>query len=259
MLEEPRCGLLTAWGNALLTHLVSPDEAAQRVIGDDEPHRVVGLPGETEPVGLTLALGRLRSLGVTGLRLALPVAGDPFGLPGPRGFNDEALDAGQAVVTVGSPGSAYGLVPVVTGHGPEGDRTWRVRWDVSEVEDRPLAGPFLAEAERELMEAMHAAMEELGRLDVAGMGPHAREGLERLRTMSNRAGEPLPPGYPPRAVRVLEQARRLRAVLAVAVGDSGSAVSASELVLRSAALSPLERACRRAEVAAYNAALEPGN
>ena len=38
-------------------------------------NRVEGLPSESGQVGLTLALGRLRTLGVTGLRVALPAPG----------------------------------------------------------------------------------------------------------------------------------------------------------------------------------------
>lgn len=75
MLSEPRSGLLAAWGNALLAGLVSPDDAALAIVGEDAVHRVEGVPGETGPVGLTLALGRLRALGVTGFRVALPALG----------------------------------------------------------------------------------------------------------------------------------------------------------------------------------------
>lgn len=63
MLFEPRSGRLAAWGNALLAGLVSPDEAVLSIVGEDAVHRVEGLPGETGPVGLTLALGRMRALG----------------------------------------------------------------------------------------------------------------------------------------------------------------------------------------------------
>ncbi|NEE61016.1 hypothetical protein G3M55_92980, partial [Streptomyces sp. SID8455] len=79
MLVEPRSGLLAAWGNALLAGLVSPDDAALAIVGEDALHRVEGLPGEAGPVGLTLALGRLRVLGATGFRVALPVPGHPLG------------------------------------------------------------------------------------------------------------------------------------------------------------------------------------
>ena len=66
MLEEPRSGRLAAWGNALLAGLASPDDAALAILGEDAVHRIAGLPGEAGPVGLTLALGRLRALGATG-------------------------------------------------------------------------------------------------------------------------------------------------------------------------------------------------
>lgn len=92
MLSEPRSGLLAAWGNALLAGLVSPDDAALAIVGEDAVHRVEGLPGEAGPVGLTLALGRLRGLGVTGFRVALPVPGHPLGLSGPPDFNARALE-----------------------------------------------------------------------------------------------------------------------------------------------------------------------
>ncbi len=80
-------------------------------------HRVEGLPGEAGPVGLTLALGRLRALGATGFRVALPVPGHPLGLSGPPDFNARALEAEEAVVAYGVP---YGLVPEVSEAGPEG-------------------------------------------------------------------------------------------------------------------------------------------
>ena len=83
MLSEPRSGRLAAWGNALLAGLVSPDDAAAAIVEDDASHRVEGLPGEPGPVGLTFALGRLRALGTSGLRVALPAPGHPLGLSGP--------------------------------------------------------------------------------------------------------------------------------------------------------------------------------
>ncbi|NEC52635.1 hypothetical protein G3I18_29380, partial [Actinospica acidiphila] len=118
MLSEPRSGRLASWGNALLAGLVSPDEAALAVVGEDAVHRVEGVPGESAPVGLTLALGRLRGLGVSGLRVALPAPGHPLGLSGPPEFNARALEAEEAAVCQGA---ALGLVPEVSEAGPEGD------------------------------------------------------------------------------------------------------------------------------------------
>ncbi|MFJ9640371.1 hypothetical protein [Streptomyces sp. NPDC101178] len=259
MLEEPRSGLLAAWGNALLAGLVSPDDAALAVVGEDAVHRVEGLPGETGPVGLTLALGRLRALGATGFRVALPVPGHPLGLSGPPDFNARALEAEEAVIAYGVP---YGLVPEVSEAGPAGDLHVEVVWRVLPVRDAPPADvPSLGEAERELAEALREATAALSRLDVAGSGPVAEAAVDayRARAEGGRGRDVLAPGYPPRAVRVLELARRVGLLVSVAYGSGhGGAVSASEMAARGAALRPVERVARRAAVAAYNAYVEGG-
>lgn len=280
MLDEPRSGRLAAWGNALFATLVSPDEAAQRIVGEDAVHRVVGLPAsadpqadpEPEPVGLTLALGRLRSLGAQGLRVSLPVPGHPLGLSGPPEFNSRALDAGEAVIAAGA---GTGLVPEVFEAGPEGDVHVEVTWQCMSVREAPPADvPSLSEAERELAEALREATEVLTKLDVAGSGPAADAALEAYRARMEAGRRLLAPGYPQRAVRVLELAQRVRALVAIAYGDEGAAgggedysgagagrehggaVSASQIAARAEALRPVERTARRAQVAAYNAYAE---
>ncbi|MGQ4732470.1 hypothetical protein ACUN3E_33065 [Streptomyces sp. Ju416(a)] len=259
MLVEPRSGLLAAWGNALLAGLVSPDEAALAIVGEDAVHRVEGLPGEAGPVGLTLALGRLRGLGATGFRVALPVPGHPLGLSGPPDFNARALEAEEAVVAYGVP---YGLVPEVSEAGPEGDLHVEVVWRVLPVREAPPADvPSLGEAERELAEALRDATAVLSRLDVAGSGPVAEAAVDAYRARGERGGgrEVLAPGYPPRAVRVLEMAQRVGLLVSVAYENGhGGAVSASEIAARGEALRPVERVARRALVAAYNAYVEGG-
>ncbi|NLU71082.1 hypothetical protein [Streptomyces sp. HNM0574] len=261
MLLEPRSGRLAAWGNALIAGLVSPDESASRAVADDAVHRVADLPGEeSAPVGLTLALGRLRALGATGLRVALPAPGHPLGLGGPPEFNARALHAGEAVL---APQAGIGLVPEVYEVGPEGDVHAEVTWRCLPVRDAPGADvPSLGEAERELAEAMREATEVLTRLDVAGSGPVADAALEAYRARMEAGRQVLAPGYPPRAVRVLELAQRVGALIAIAHGEGGDgrehggAVSASEITARTEALRPVERTARRAQVAAYNAYAE---
>ncbi|MEU2764841.1 hypothetical protein [Streptomyces sp. NPDC007094] len=259
MLVEPRSGLLAAWGNALLAGLVSPDEAALAIVGEDAVHRVEGLPGEAGPVGLTLALGRLRGLGATGFRVALPVPGHPLGLSGPPDFNARALEAEEAVVAYGVP---YGLVPEVSEAGAEGDLHVEVVWRVLPVREAPPADvPSLGEAERELAEALRDATAVLSRLDVAGSGPVAEAAVDAYRARVERGGgrDVLAPGYPPRAVRVLEMAQRVGLLVSVAYENGhGGAVSASEIAARGEALRPVERVARRALVAAYNAYVEGG-
>ncbi|MEU0836413.1 hypothetical protein [Streptomyces sp. NPDC005969] len=255
MLSEPRSGLLASWGNALLAGLVSPDDAALAIVGEDAVHRVEGLPGEAGPVGITLALGRLRGLGVTGFRVALPVPGHPLGLSGPPEFNARALEAEEAVVASGAP---YGLVPEVREAGPAGDLHVEVVWHCLPVREAPPADvPSLSEAERELAEALRDATAALSRLDVAGSGPVAEAALDAYRARAERGRELLAPGYPPRAVRVLELAQRVGLLISLAYENGhGGAVSASEIAARGAALRPVERVARRAQVAAYNAYVE---
>jgi hypothetical protein len=263
MLDEPRAGRLAAWGNALFAGLVSPDEAALRAVASDAVHRVAALPDESGPVGLTLALGRLRSMGVAGLRIALPAPGHPLGLSGPPEFNVTALAAGEAVLAWGPPAGpatapALGLVPEVNEAGPAGDVLTEVVWRCLPVRQAPPADvPSLGEAERELAEVMRDATEALTALDVAGAGPVARARLEAYRARSG-ARQLLAPGYPPRAVRVLELAQRVGALveIAEATREHGGAVSAAQIAERDRLLRPVERAARRARVAAYNAYAE---
>ncbi|MFE7173473.1 hypothetical protein [Streptomyces sp. NPDC057616] len=257
MLSEPRSGRLAAWGNALLAGLVSPDDAVVAIVGDDAVHRMEGLPGESGPVGLTLALGRLRSLGVTGLRLALPAPGHPLGLSGPPEFNARAMESEEAVVCYGA---ALGLVPEVYEAGPDGDVHVEVVWHCLPVRDAPPADvPSLGEAERELAEALQRATEVLSRLDVAASGPVAEAAIDayRARAERGRGQDVLAPGYPPRAVRVLELAQRIGLLVSLA-GENGhgGAVSSAEMAARAEALRPVERVGRRAQVAAYNSVVE---
>ncbi|KWX01549.1 hypothetical protein LI90_2581 [Carbonactinospora thermoautotrophica] len=238
-----------AWGNAFLAGQVSLDEAAAAVAHPDETHRVVGVSDEPEPV--IVAFGRLRGLGVTGLRLVLPVPGDPLGLPGPPAFNEHAVEAGEAVLTVG--GEPLGIVPEVEPYGPVGDQGAYVTWRAEPVNPTwATPEPTLPEAEQELVEALRAATEELARLDLARWRPELAEALSAIRRHDGGV-EKLPPGYPPRARRVLGLAERVGAIAALARQDEGAAVSVTEMAARAAVLRPVERSARRARVAAYNA------
>jgi hypothetical protein len=257
MFDERRSGRLVAWGNAWFAGLTSLDEAASHTCGTDYPHRVTAIPEEDAPVGLTVALGRLRGLGASGLRLALPVPGDPLGLPGPAGFNELATEAGEAVLTVGGT-EPLGLVPEVTAYGPAGDRGVEVLWRVHPVwAARNNDLPSLAEAERELTEALRDTTEALTRMDVARWRPEAAEAIQAIRGHGGDDDGGLAPGYPARAHRVLALAQRLGAITALAQGGAGAAVSATETAARAAVLRPLERSSRRAQLAAYNAVAEP--
>ncbi len=250
----PRSGRVCAWGSAALRGQLAWDVAAAGCVGDDALHRIVGVPGETGPVGWSVALGRLRASGVRGLAVALPVPGDPAGVPGPPAFVQLAVEAGEVVLTRGGgPGpdtpTSFGLLPSVSSLA-EGGAV--VRWDVHVVDGLPHAGlPSLAEADRTLTESLLVAASELESL---GLQRDRADLAVRLREF-DRAAERLvlPPGMAPRALRVLRSATRLAGIVALARQDDGAAVSAAEADRRIAVLNPLAAAARTAVAVAFAA------
>lgn len=258
-----RSGRFVAWGNAVLAGLVSPDAAAERITGADRPHRVLGatllapsltaLDDPVTGVSLPVLLAGLRPAGVQALVLALPVPGDPSGLPGPPEFNARAIHFGEAVLTVG--GAPCGLLPEHIAEDPDGVPGPGALWRVEPVAVRAaLDLPSLAEAERELAETMRTATEALDALEVARWRPEAADRLDAIR--ANTGGECLAPGYPARAHRVLALAQRVNAIAELAADDSGAAYDVRGITGRAAELRPLARAARRAQIAAYNAMIE---
>jgi hypothetical protein len=249
-----RAGALTAWGGAYLLGAVSLDDADAATVGPDALHRVSGVPGEDAPVTVAVALGRLRARGVTGLRLVLPEAGDPTGLPGPTSLTATAVAAGAAVVSVGPPEvAAYALLVTSVGTGASGDV---VRWDVVPVDFAvaPAGLPTLSEADRMLLETMAASTAELAALDVArGRGDVA----PRLRRLDRDLREvELPGTLSPKAQRLVATATRLLGILDIAAETDGASVTASEALRRATALRPLRTSARYALCAAYSATAE---
>ena len=241
-----RSGVLAAWTSAWLAGEAAYDDVVARVTGNDEPHRVTGLPRVAGESPLGWALPVLRERSPDGVRAVLPVAGDPRGLPGPGPFTTAALEAGEAVL-----GRGLGLVPRVTEHGSVADRTCSVLWTAYELVEPAPDQLTVPEAEHDLTAATRDAASALAALDVASWRPEVADELARVR----RGVTPeLPPGHDGRAVRLLASADRLAAVLDLARADSpGGAVTGAEARARDDALRPLATAVRRARQAAYNA------
>jgi len=227
------------WANAVVDGRTSLDEAAA-AIGDGRQHRVIGAPGDPDPVPLTVALGRLRAAGARAFGVALPVPGDPLGLSGPRAYTEAAVVAGQAVVI---PHLRLGLVPTSPGGGLGSTVHWETWADLLEA---PPAESVQAAA-RALREAVLAAADALAELD-APTTPGA-DPSHRRRDVST------PPGIDPRAYDLLARAERLLAAVQAALGDPSVATSASLDARRRSALVPVERAARRALLAACQPAL----
>ncbi|MFC4112679.1 hypothetical protein [Nonomuraea zeae] len=232
--ESAVCPLLVAWGNAWLAGHVGLDEAADHVEAAAGPAVAGDLP-------LRKYLANLRSDGLCELRLALPAPGDPLGLSGPASFNAAAVDVGQATVAVLQDRN-LGLVPA-----PDlrGSSYVGVRLDVHDSGPVRHDLPSLSEAERELSDAIRSATEALASVDGPLQERPGRLGL---------AGGELAPGYPARAHRVSTLATRLAGVLRLA---EERGLTSGQLATRAVALRELDRAVRRALVAAHHAIFEP--
>lgn len=252
----PGAGALVAWGNAWLTGHVGLDEAVDAV------ERVAGpcvLDGETAEISLRRGLGELRVEGMTGLRLALPTPGDPLGLTGPPGLNSAAIEAGAAVLA-DLDGRCVGLLP---GEDRRGSSYLGVRWTRMEARLGLPDVPSLAEADHQLTMAVREVTEALLTVDdVSGRAadPEIMKTLAALRESPSRGPNPpesqdgLAPGYPPRAHRVAALAGRLTVVVDLARALDGRNLNADQMRRRTAALTTLDRAVRRAKVAAHNSA-----
>lgn len=227
MTSLPITGRVAWWGTALLRGHVGPDEFGDALGAEHVAHVVVG--------GGSLAAA-LRDSGVTGVAAVFPEPGDPAGLGGPAAFNAAAIDAGCGLVTVG-PGPGLGWVPQEVGRAME--------WTEHTTEHR--TPPDLGEADRALRTTLLAAVNALGRLDVARWRPEVADELHSL-----RGGDPLdaPPGVPRAAVDLARRAVHLLTVVDLALVDDGAALSASEATLRREAVVPLGRTARRALAAA---------
>lgn len=210
------------------------------MVADDGAHA----PAE----GLT---GLLLAWSLPGVAVAavLPVPGDVAGVPAQ--ISAAAVDAGECVL-VETPAGSYAAVPEVEVFGSASEPGHLVTWRVAPVVSWRLgvvsAIGSLADAERELREALRTATEALDRLDVARWRDDAVAALASLRAEPDARS--LPPGLEPRRARVLGLAARLRVIVDLATADDGGAVNLWQADQRSAALRHVDHAARRAMCAA---------
>jgi hypothetical protein len=273
-MSRVRSGVLAAWASAWLAGEAAYDDVVAHVTGRDEPHRVTGLtgpaglPADEAPLGWALTV--LRERCPEGVRVVLPVPGDPRGLPlrtaagsigpagpagpaGPGGDGSAAFAAAAMAAGEGVVGRGVGLAPELTEHGSAlGSRTTSVRWTLYAIGETAPDPLTVAEAEHDLTEALRSSAAALTALDVATWRPELAAELARVRRRP--AAPDLPPGHDARAVRLLAQADRLATVLDLAAADApGGSVNAHDARERDEALRPLATAVRRARGAAYNA------
>jgi hypothetical protein len=252
---------LTVWASAWLHGSAAPDAVIdglhtwaglhEVVAADEATAQQLELPAPGEdPTSVVGLLAAARRAGAGSGQLLLPVPGDVRGLPPAGSLATSALGNGEVAVFTGA---ELATVPEPVAEGV-------LRWTVFAGDPLPPAPePALADAEHGLRGAVRQAATTLIELDVARHRPGVR--AEIADALEHRIRPPWPEGTPPRALRVLEQADEVEAILRVADSDDlGGALSASVAAARSAALRPLftaVREARRSAVAEAVRALTP--
>ncbi len=228
------------WGTAWLRGHVVADQLLDAVLEDSVTHVVSGIGG-VEGDSLLTALARLRSLGAHAFGAAFPAEGDLVGLGGPAEFNRSVLEVGEGVVAVGA---GIGLTPRAVGPTYE--------WVAQPAAPRQV--PDVGEADRALRSALLHAAEDLAALDVAQWRP---EVADRLMNLRHRRALPAPPGVPDRCVDLAGRGQQAIEIVEIALEHDGGSLSLGEMERRRSALVPLERAGRRALVAAFSPEVWP--
>ncbi|MGO8767644.1 MAG: hypothetical protein ACLQIK_25485 [Mycobacterium sp.] len=232
----------------------------------------VGRPLVPAPVGP----GRLRGA----INVVTPVPGDVRGLAAGTQFARDALAAGEAVIISNpdNPNSAVGLVPEFSYDDLEDSdfpEACALSWTVYSLPGAPAFDHYeLGDAEYSLRSAVRSAADALGEIGLASAADidDPRALIEQL--LESARQHRIPDHAPTRALRVLENAAHVDAIISVSAGLSRPAdspdrfaaplvgglepvgtQSSSEARIASDALRPLTAVVRSARMAAVTAIL----
>jgi hypothetical protein len=193
--------------------------------------------------------------------VALPVPGDVRGLPAGTQFQRDAVTAGEAVIVGRDASTAVGLVPdfeydELADESDLDAEPTALSWTVYSV---PTAAPAeyvdLGEAEYTLRTAVRSAADALGAIRAAGTDVADPRGLVE-QVLEGTRSHRVPDHAPSRAVRVLENAAHIDAIITVSSGLIPIGLqTSSEVQIASDALRPLAGVVRSARMAAINAIL----
>jgi len=273
---------LSVWANAWLAGAAAPDDVLDALSLWAPRHSVTaydsvaagrtGLPwpdlNDTGAVSLLQTLRKASGPPSSGppIGVALPVPGDVRGLPASTQFQRDALAAGEAIMVTGDPSAAIGLVPdfeypdvadVAEGSETESDPC-ALSWTVYSVPDAvPMEPVDLGDAEYTLRSAVRAAADALGALHAGAAGVDVEDprGLVEQVLESGRRHQ-VPAHAPTRALRVLENAAHVDAIIAVSSGLIPIGLNSSaDVQIASEALRPLTGVVRSARLAAVGAIL----
>lgn len=272
---------LSVWANAWLAGQAAPDDVldalscwapTQSVTAYDAVAAGrTGLPWpDVHDAGVVSLLQTLRMaagrspVSTPSISVVLPIPGDARGLAPGTQFERDAIAAGEAVIVTspGDPGVAVGLVPEFEYDGSDGDpvipELAALSWTVYSLPAAPMLDHIpLGEAEYELRLAVRSAADALTAIGLGSTGADVddpRGMVEQL--LESTRHHQVPELAPSRAVRVLENAAHVDAIITVSAGLSRIGTqSLSEEQIATDALRPLATVVRSARMAALSAIL----
>jgi hypothetical protein len=271
---------LSVWANAWLAGVAAPDDVLDALSQWAPRHSVTaydsvaagrtGLPWpDLNDAGAVSLLQTLRTAAgppgsTPSIGVVLPVPGDVRGLPAGTQFQRDAVTAGEAIIVARDPFAAIGLVPEFDYDDDIEDESefepelCALSWTVYSVPDAPTVEYVdLGDAEYTLRSAVRSAAEALGALRAGAAGADVADprGLVEQVLESGRQHR-IPDHAPTRAMRVLENAAHVDAIITVSSGLIPSGLqSSTEVQIASDALRPLSGVVRSARMAAVGAIL----
>jgi len=272
---------LSVWANAWLAGQAAPDDVldalscwapAQSVTAYDAVAAGhTGLPWpDIHDAGVVSLLQTLRtaagrsSTGTPSISVLLPIPGDSRGLAPGTQFERDAMAAGEAVIVTHpeGPGKAVGLVPEFEYEQCDDELVLpelaALSWTVYSLPDGPVIDHMeLGEAEYELRLAVRSAADALTTIGLGSTGVDVDDprGMVEQLLESGRHHQ-VPEPAPSRALRVLENAAHVDAIITVSAGLSRIGTqSLSEAQIATGALRPLAAVVRSARMAALTAIL----
>jgi len=272
---------LSLWANAWLAGKAAPDDVldalslwapTQSVTAYDAVAAGhTGLPWpDVHDAGTVSLLQTLRAaVGQSRTRatinVVLPVPGDVRGLVPGTQFGRDALAVGEALIISNpdDPGTAIGLVPEFnygdTDCEDDSPDLCALSWIVYSLPGAPaLEHHELGDAEYALRSAVRSAADALGSIGLGSAATDVADPRGLVEQMLESARQHRVPEHAPsRALRVLENAAHVGAIIAVSAGLSRlpTGNSASETQIASDALRPLAGVVRSARMAAVSAIL----
>ncbi|MCV7399048.1 hypothetical protein H7K24_02640 [Mycobacterium fragae] len=273
---------LSVWANAWLAGKAAPDDVLdalscwapmQSVTAYDAVAAGhTGLPWpDVHDTGAVSLLQTLRTAagpavaGTPSIAVVLPVPGDVPGLAAGTQFEHDALAAGEAVIVTNpdDPAVAVGLVPEF-GYADGEDELatpelCALSWTVYSLPNAPVVDhEELGEAEYALRLAVRSAADALTAIGLGSTGVDIEDPRGLVEQLLDSARQHrLPEHAPSRAVRVLENAAHVDAIVTVSAGLTPIGTqSLSEALIASDALRPLAAVVRAARMAALSAILQ---